>query len=216
MAVYFVDMENVASNWGASLEQATKGDQFILFYTKSSPNISIGLMEKLVRKKVKLECILCCKGSNALDFQLATELGYRIHRNHKAEYVIVSKDTGYNAVVDYWKKRGITIKRTSPLDNAAQVVPADTVPPAAQDAEAAKRQSVRNLYEAMLKTAVPDSAVRLRIANLLIPCMLLPEKQRRSAVYKQICAEFGQQQGVSLYQAIRDIVKKIAKDGPLP
>ena len=55
--------------------------------------------------------IECNYGNNALDFQLCTDLGYRVHDIGDGEFIIVSNDTGYDAVVRFWKKRGVNVKR---------------------------------------------------------------------------------------------------------
>ena len=57
--------------------------------------------------------IKCFEGSNALDFQLVSELGYRLSQNADREYVIVSNDTGFDAAVRYWSTRKMPVSRLS-------------------------------------------------------------------------------------------------------
>ena len=56
------------------------------------------------------------EGSNGLDFQLVSYLGYELHADCSKEMVIVSKDTGFDAVVHFWQERGMNVKRL-PLSN---------------------------------------------------------------------------------------------------
>ena len=55
--------------------------------------------------------IECCEGSNALDFQLCTELGWRVHQDPEREFVVVTNDTGFDAVIKYWKQRHLAVRR---------------------------------------------------------------------------------------------------------
>ena len=41
---------------------------------------------------------------NALDFQLSSYLGWLVHENPEHNYFVVSKDTGFNALLPLWKK----------------------------------------------------------------------------------------------------------------
>ena len=58
---------------------------------------------------------------NALDFQLATYLGYIICENEKAGkeayYYVVTKDHGFSSLVTYWTKRGIDIALVGSLSS---------------------------------------------------------------------------------------------------
>ena len=46
---------------------------------------------------------------NALDFQLATQLGYLIANQAANMYYIVSKDKGFEILSGYWKSRGVSV-----------------------------------------------------------------------------------------------------------
>jgi hypothetical protein len=48
--------------------------------------------------------------------QLVTELGFRMSRDEECEYVIVSNDTGFDAVVRYWTRREMSVRRLSGKD----------------------------------------------------------------------------------------------------
>ncbi|MBD4634368.1 hypothetical protein GUG51_27715, partial [Xanthomonas citri pv. citri] len=46
---------------------------------------------------------------NALDFQLATYLGYMIAKDKEQEYFLVTKDNGFNILCSYWSKQDVKI-----------------------------------------------------------------------------------------------------------
>lgn len=109
--IYFIDSENVGDHWISLLSQVTSEDEILVFYTAKSPHMSYKNLILLKESPKEVQFIECCEGNNALDFQLSTELGFRIHDALNDEYIIVSNDTGFDAVVRYWKKRGFPVKR---------------------------------------------------------------------------------------------------------
>lgn len=114
MAVYLVDMENIPHAWAKLLDACVESDVLILFYTERVSQVPITLMEKVTRSPAAVDYVRCHSGANGLDFQLVTELGYRIAKDPSAEYIIVSQDHGFDVVIDYWGERGVRTKRIVP------------------------------------------------------------------------------------------------------
>ncbi len=110
---YFIDSENVGDNWIALLSVVSKEeDELLVFYTAKSPHMNYKNVILLKQSDIEVTFIECCEGNNALDFQLCTELGFRIPTlNNDGEFIIVSNDTGFDAVVRYWRKREKSVKR---------------------------------------------------------------------------------------------------------
>ena len=111
MTVYLVDMENIPHAWAKLLDACGAGDRFVLFYTEQVSQVPITLMEKVTQSQAAMDYVKCHSGPNGLDFQLVTEMGFRIARDPESEYVIVSQDHGFDVVVDYWADRNIRTKR---------------------------------------------------------------------------------------------------------
>lgn len=114
MTVYLVDMENIPHAWAKLLDACGAGDRFVLFYTEQVSQVPITLMEKVTQSQAAMDYVKCHSGPNGLDFQLVTEMGFRIARDPESEYVIVSQDHGFDVVVDYWADRNIQTKRVVP------------------------------------------------------------------------------------------------------
>ncbi len=114
MTVYLVDMENIPHAWAKLLDACGAGDRFVLFYTEQVSQVPITLMEKVTQSQAAMDYVKCHSGPNGLDFQLVTEMGFRIARDPESEYVIVSQDHGFDVVVDYWADRNIRTKRVVP------------------------------------------------------------------------------------------------------
>lgn len=108
---YLVDTENVGSVWVDLIPTLGKQDCLLLFYTVNSSGISYEDLLKLAGQEEKYQMIQCFTGRNGLDFQLVSYLGYLIKSNAKAEFVIVSNDVGYDAVVRFWNEKDISVSR---------------------------------------------------------------------------------------------------------
>ncbi|MBQ3903882.1 MAG: hypothetical protein II744_02805, partial [Eubacterium sp.] len=114
MSVYFIDFENVNSNGliGISKTNVNETDKIVIFYSEKAKSITIDLHKELEKTKVVKEYVKVKVGTaNALDFQLASYLGAYVEKEKDKRYFIISKDLGFDAVCDFWKSRGIIIKR---------------------------------------------------------------------------------------------------------
>ena len=96
MKHYLIDSENVGDFWIPLLE--LPADQ----------------AELIVRT---VTFIKCYEGTNALDFQLCSELGYLIAVNKGDDFIIVTNDTGYDAAVKYWRHKEYSVKRIAGKDS---------------------------------------------------------------------------------------------------
>lgn len=111
--IYLVDSENVGDIWVPLLVSSQEDDEVLVFYTTKSPHMNYENVRMLKETEKEADFIKCFEGSNALDFQLVSELGYRLSQNADREYVIVSNDTGFDAVVRYWSTRKMPVSRLS-------------------------------------------------------------------------------------------------------
>lgn len=111
LSTYLIDFENVGNHWAEVLKDASEGDTAVLFYTDNSPKAMLEQLEKIERRGVAIKFRRCRPGRNGLDFQLSSELGYLIGRGGEGRYVIVSDDTGYGVLADYWAQAGTDVSR---------------------------------------------------------------------------------------------------------
>ena len=111
--IYLVDSENVGDIWVPLLVSSQEDDEVLVFYTTKSPHMNYENVRMLKETEKEADFIKCFEGSNALDFQLVSELGYRLSQNADREYVIVSNDTGFDAAVRYWSTRKMPVSRLS-------------------------------------------------------------------------------------------------------
>lgn len=133
---FLVDSENVNDNWLMLFDMADEDDEIIVFYTKKSPHMSyMSVIRLMENNKINIRFEESYEGTNALDFQLVSYMGYLMGRNdtHSEnnssatpivtdtadvsaascadEYIIMSNDTGYDPAVRFWKDKGYAVRR---------------------------------------------------------------------------------------------------------
>lgn len=101
MSIYVIDYENTKNLSGIS--KLTEKDTAIIFYSKNANTLTFETHKELSATRAKIEYkYVEVGGRNALDFQLATYLGFLINKNGNIK--IVSSDAGFLYVKAFWKK----------------------------------------------------------------------------------------------------------------
>ena len=125
MSIYLIDYENVHESGLSGIKDLPEGDRVIVFYGDKIKSISFDVHVQMVNSKAVVEFIETHKtAKNYLDFQLGTYLGYLIGRGSHDRVVIVSHDTGFDSVVDFWKERGTDICRRELISDQKAAAPA--------------------------------------------------------------------------------------------
>lgn len=109
--IYLVDSENVNDAWVQLLPKLDRWDRIIVFHTKNSPHFTTESASQMADFQSRLTWEKCFTGTNGLDFQLVTRLGYLICKKPRATFVIVSNDTGFDAAIKYWVQEGKQVSR---------------------------------------------------------------------------------------------------------
>ena len=120
MAYYLIDFENVKSRGMEGVELLAKEDTVCIFYSDNADSMTFDLHRKLNETKAQIIYHKVAVGTkNALDFQLATYLGYLICEQQKEgihpDYFIVTKDNGFTSLMVYWKAQGVPVRITRNL-----------------------------------------------------------------------------------------------------
>jgi hypothetical protein len=106
----FVDFENVKSVDCQVI--ANKNLRLYLFLGPQNKKLDIAVVECLLEHAQTVQMIRSPKsGKNALDFVLAYHLGQAVLTEPKAHFHIISKDTGFDALIDLLKSKNIKAKR---------------------------------------------------------------------------------------------------------
>ena len=115
MAYYLIDFENVKSRGMEGVELLTEEDTVCIFYSDNADSMTFDLHRKLNETKANIIYHKVAVGTkNALDFQLATYLGYLICEQQREgihpNYFIVTKDNGFTSLMVYWKAQEVPVR----------------------------------------------------------------------------------------------------------
>jgi hypothetical protein len=106
----FVDLENVKSIDAAVL--GGKNLKLHLFLGPQSKKLDVEVVEKLLENAQAVQMVRTATvGKNALDFVLAYHLGQAVLTDPRGYFHIVSKDAGYDALVELLKSRHVKVNR---------------------------------------------------------------------------------------------------------
>ena len=196
--VYLVDTENVGSAWTQLLPGKGSKDVIILFFTENSPGISYNDLDTIRQYPSAFELIECTPGKNGLDFQLVSYLGYLIRSAPKTEYIIITNDTGYDAVVRFWSSREIAVTRKtkSELKN----------PVNAEDA----RKEAKTMLKELLSEEYSEEAY---LEGVLKTICDYSAKQLQE-LYQALQKEYGQDAGSAIYRQIKPQIRNLYKKIP--
>lgn len=102
---YLIDYESV--RYFKDLVENNDESKQYLFYTDNCSNIIIDIVSEFKN----MEFI---KRKDSLDMCLSSYVGFLIGNNFDEEFIIVSKEYGYDDLIDFWSKRGVKISKIFP------------------------------------------------------------------------------------------------------
>jgi hypothetical protein len=206
MTYYLIDFENVHAAGISNPALCEPGDIVCIYFGTASQDLPLETIHAFFQRQIRLETVPVNTGSkNALDFQLATHLGYLIGSREHADagYRIVSNDTGYDCVIAYWKEKGVDIERIADLTGQEKSAPSrQKQKPKKKTAakESTTRKNTKEIIstskEEMLRYLEPDEYVdellvifngyktRTSINNYL--AKYFRDSQKASAIYKKL------------------------------
>ncbi len=134
----FVDFENVHAIDPAVI--GTKAVHFTLLLGPRQTKLDVALVEKLMEHAAAVELIrLASSGKNALDFTLSYYLGRKVLSDPTAYFHVVSKDKGYDPLIEHLRSRHIKARRHDDFSTLTFSHKPKEVPPGAE-AEAFERE----------------------------------------------------------------------------
>lgn len=112
---YLIDYENTGVEELEGISKLPKDAQVHLFSTRNSAKISTRILPMLIARNVQVHEVSV--GAQSVDKHLVSYLGYLIaSHGTSAAYIIVSKDKGYDNIIQFWKgERGVIIHRQGKL-----------------------------------------------------------------------------------------------------
>ena len=125
----FVDFENVHK-----IDLAVIGNKAVSFTLLVGPRqtkLDVSLVEKLFEHAVSVQLVrLTAAGRNALDFTLAYYVGRSVAADPTGYFHIVSKDTGYDPLIEHLQSRHISARRHDSFATLTFATPVKSATPA--------------------------------------------------------------------------------------
>lgn len=213
--IYLVDSENVGDVWVPLLVSAQAEDEVMVFYTQKSPHMNYENVRMLKESQKEAVFVKCFEGNNALDFQLVTELGHMLQENADREYIIVSNDTGFDAVVRYWTLRNMPVCRLSGKDCSRKTVKQNQQ---ADEGQAVSETRPKNSNQKISKPRdegliFGTSKDTEHIVSALISCI---SKDNLADFHNALVMFLGEEKGKKIYQEIKGNPEYMAYWAKLP
>lgn len=213
--IYLVDSENVGDVWVPLLVSSQAEDEVMVFYTQKSPHMNYENVRMLKESQKEAVFVKCFEGNNALDFQLVTELGHMLQENADREYIIVSNDTGFDAVVRYWTLRNMPVCRLSGKDCSRKTVKQNQQ---ADEGQAVRETRPKNSNQKISKPQddgliFGTSKDTEHIVSALISCI---SKDNLADFHNALVMFLGEEKGKKIYQEIKGNPEYMAYWAKLP
>ena len=119
---FLVDSENVNDNWLMLFDMADEEDEIVVFYTKKSPHMSyMSVIRLMENNSINVRFEECYEGTNALDFQLVSYMGYLIGHNDSLSESTCEHASGNTEIQDNTKPYNDNSSATHIVANTADV-----------------------------------------------------------------------------------------------
>ena len=217
MAVIVVDFENVHEQGLRGIDMLNQDDKLDIFYSKTCDYIRGDEYERIEATNCEFRAIrlLQC-GKDFLDKYIATAVG-EWYKSGEKEIAIISKDKGYQAILDYYKATEVEdlhIIKASSVEQALILLknPADRERRAILSSRARHvnldeiriRAKERDKIRAEIRKVLDDTAFWYQVQEV---CDLINEnKGNKKMVYTRALHNFGRDNGRAIYNKIKEIV----------
>lgn len=190
---YLIDYENVLNNGLKGAEYVSAKDSVHLFYSVNAPYARIRSLSFLHKAKLYYHNVPV--GKQSLDMNLVAHLGYLSHKNkdRKVLYVIISKDKGFDRVIQYWKdEMGIVITRRECIEIKTEKDKPD-------------EKSEMNLkVQKVLANAKTGNDVINGVASIVSQNYTL--KKHKRVIYLTLLSKYGMKKGLQYYKLVKDLL----------
>lgn len=168
MNLIFVDYENVSIKGLSGIENLGEDSIVYLFYSENTAHLPMTTVAALNSSNAEVRYILTKVGKNALDFTLSSVLGFVIkERFHEDTFYIVSKDKGFDVLVDYWKGNKVTVKVVTSLAQISSKKKS-TRSAQAQNGNDKLKQSMSSKVGIALRGE--DKELKAHVVDIIIKC----------------------------------------------
>ncbi len=191
---YFIDYENVHKAGLHGIDELNKSDNVIIFYSKNADKLPFSLHSQIIETKAKITYFeVDTVGKNALDFQLASYIGYIIGQHPKCICHVISKDAGFENVCNFWRKYGIKICRTSDVSQSKKF-------------DSLKKSEIKSALS-QLELEKEDLDFVKDILTKNVERYDVPIPKIKCDINQELCKRFGSEKTKTIYSAIKPLIK---------
>ena len=205
---FLIDYENVHEKGLIGYDRLSSGDTIIFFCSENASNLNGLILASLQQKNIDFQIKDTKIGTkNAMDFQLATEVGRLVGSNpNENRCIIISQDNGLQAVAEYWKKENITVEVQSCIvDYLVTQKSSKTMHPQPVS-QKYKWESHPDFVQAV-KGIRLGKARKQELFLIFQKCKGIQDASlRKQRMNNLICQTFGSQHASELYQAVKALI----------
>ena len=222
MNLYLIDYENVTDTGFMGVKELTAEDTVIVFYSQHTKNISFERHIELSQSPAHFEYIKILKtGKNYLDFQLSTYLGFLIGKDKPEHVYIITNDTGYDSVIDFWSDKNIApqmvVRKQKPDAASAQTssVASTSAAPTrpATSGRKTKASASPDLPEAWRKKVrMAVKSDKLAPSSYSVVYRAISGSQNKTELNNQLVKAFQSSKGGRVYGHVREIFEQYSKE----
>ena len=212
---YLIDYENVHGNGLSGCQDLGKTDHIVIFFTQNARNIDMNDISK--HGGAKLDMIEVPAGKQSADMHIGSYLGYLAGKSGKnCNVVIVSKDTDFDKVIEFWKERtGISASRTQQIkkkttskQRVKTTTNSSTKSSIANKVNGTKKTKLNQEVMQIIRKAGFDASVANTVAQIVAG--LYGDEHMLSEVHNALREKYTNY--LDVYEAAKPVLSKYAAD----
>ncbi|MBO5474285.1 MAG: hypothetical protein J6A08_10960 [Lachnospiraceae bacterium] len=211
MATYLLDYENVHADGLEGIRTLSGDDHVIIFYSDQVKSIPFERHVEMMNSRARIEFIETHKtGKNYLDFQLTTQLGYLIGKGETDTVYIISKDQGFDSVVDFWKGRNIKIARQECIQPGTESKPVKKT----KKSGVQKTAGLSESYRKKVRTAVKEDGVSAGTYSTIYKAII--NSKSKQEFHNSIMKVLGNEKSTLVYNHLKDVYQEYSETNKNP